>query len=102
MDSPKRVSWHAPKAAARDGRNRAARQEKKRMKRKVLVSRDGRYEMRVQAAHRHPEQVAVLRISRRDPNDVVGDVLHLSGEELLTLVEEKYGPMAHRRLMVNV
>ena len=101
MDSPKKsIGGHNPSTPqARAGRARADRSAKKRMKRKVLVSRDQRYEMRVQAAHRHPDQTAVLRISRREANGEFLDVLHLTGEELLTVVEEKYGPMAHRAAM---
>ena len=100
MDSPKRVvPAHAAKVHLGAAGVKATRSEKKRMKRKVLVSDDGRYEMRVQAAHRQSDQKAILRVSRRDPNDVVSDVLHLTGEELLTLIEEKCGSMAHRPAM---
>ena len=101
MDSPKKtIGGHDPSMPqARAGRARADRSAKKRMKRKVLTSRDQRYEMRIQAAHRNPHQVAVLRISRREANGEFVDVLHVTGEELLVELEKTYGPMAYRAAM---
>lgn len=78
------------------------RKEKKKMKKKVLVSDSGRYEMRIQAAHRHPDQIATLRISRRQSNGEFADIFFLTGEELLTALESEFGSMKIRDPIVNV
>ena len=68
------------------------RKAKKKLKRKVLVSASGRYEMRIQAAHRHVRQIPILRVTRMEARGGTTEVMHLTGEELLEAPEEKYGP----------